>query len=113
MIQIQVIKVRLEEARQEDRWDTIVQDVCGRNLSNGSEGDEPRWALEVVLAIEDLNRMLRKEQERRSRMTEKMYRIVVEEKKLAEAEKVQRRSEKKQARKLAKAEAAVQAAPLG
>lgn len=110
--QVQELGVRLQEARQEDRWDNFVRDFCGRRNADRSEGNDPRWTLEVLQAIEELNRKLGIEKERRSQMAREMYRIVVIEKKLAEAEKIQRRREKKKAKRLAKSEEALQAASL-
>ena len=103
----------LEKVRLEDRWDLIVRDVCGRSEVDGDEENEPLWAFEVVLTMRDINRKLRKEKEARAQTAKKMYEIVVEERRLAEAEKLQRIREKKLARRLAKAEEAMQAASLG
>lgn len=113
VLEAQELGVRLKEMRQEDLWDSIVQEVCGRNASVGNENDEPSWAAEVMRAIEGANRRLGEEKERRARMAERMYRILVEERRLAHEEKVQRGREKKQSRGLTKAEEAVETGSLG
>lgn len=91
----------------------MVRDFCGRPASHKNGENEPRWASEVVEATKDLNRKIRMEKERRAQTAKEMYRIVVEERKLAEAERDQRRSEKKQAKRLARAEERVQTASSG
>lgn len=113
MSRVQDFSIRLDEARQEDRWDDMVRDFCGRPASHKNGENEPRWASEVVEATKDLNRKIRMEKERRARTAKEMYRIVVEERNLAEAERDQRRSEKKQAKRLARAEERVQTASSG
>ena len=105
--------MRLKEMKQEDGWDSIVRNVCGRNASVENENDEPSWAAEVKQALEGVNRKLEEEKGRRARMAKRMYRIVVEERRLAHEEKVQRWREKKQLRRLAKAEEAVETGSLG
>lgn len=91
----------------------MVRDFCGLSTSHENEEVEPRWVLEVVEAIEDLHRIIGKEKDRRAQTAKEMYRIVVEEQKLAQAERDQRRSEKKLTRRLARAQEPVQAVSLG
>ena len=100
--QVPGLGAQLELARQEDQWDRILGDFCGLDETTEIDGTEPSWSLEVERAIEDVNRKIREEKERRSETAKEMYRIVLEETKLAQEEKVQRLHEKKQAKRSAK-----------
>lgn len=92
------IRALIEFGIDEDVWDEIVEFTCGlsRTMENTS------WAQESQNELSSAMELINDTRKRRADMGEKLQKIVEHEQELADAEKAERRREKKRARMLRK-----------
>ncbi len=90
MLRMQDLRLQVQVGQEEDRWDHILEAICGLGLDK----DAKPWESEAAKALKHVSEVQQRRKGRAVEIAGKMQEIVEKEQRLADEEKARRRDEK-------------------